>query len=157
MGLDTALYRNCHVVDSADDFDTDFDFYVDVCDGLANNCEKLELGKRYKGEKVGRYVSYAYSGHSEFRKLLCQLVGADINQIWNNPANYVDTPFFRIVNFPDNEGIIDWAASEILYSNFMEYKEQAEKELAPEWFNFYMQWLELFKLGKQEGYVIEIH
>jgi len=123
------------------------------------NSTALQDGAWYVSKKQEHVIDYPYSSHRIFREKLASLVGLTAEQIWATPDKFKLTPFFRIINFADNEGVIDWVSAKKLAKEFELYKEVAESDFANDvhFLNAYQSWMDGFVKCARKGNVIEFH
>lgn len=123
------------------------------------NSTTLQDGAWYVSKKQERVIDYPYSSHRIFREKLASLVGLTAEQIWATPIKYQHNPFFKFINFADNEGVIDWIAAKEIASDFVKYKEVAQKDFANDvhFLNSYKSWMDGFRKCARKGNVIEFH
>ena len=160
MGLDINVWKNVRVAESQDSDDFDFDFAAYVDDEMwGDRIKNLEVGKSYIGDKCDCTVSYAYSSHFSFRKLLLKIIGrADLisptDRIdWEKLRNEKELPFQKFIDFSDCMGCMDWETSAEIYEDFVKFSDydfQSRYHL-----DLYFEWLEVFKHGKEIGSVVE--
>lgn len=159
MGLAVSVYKNIKRTDNEDDYD--FIAYV-IDDNWKYKVKNLEYDKLYKGKCTDADVSYAYSTHNRFRETLLKIIGRDDLLLKDGKIDWVrlkdekKMPFYELINFADNEGCLDFEINTILYRNFMEWKDKAVKFLADDKYtkNNYMNWLDVFEDGKDNGVVV---
>lgn len=164
MGLDVSVYQNYKLLDiNEEDENYDYDFQAFVLEEeWENRIKHLEKGKFYEGDQVAHLISYPYSSHNRFREELIRLVGkshllqADGRIDWDKLYEESDTPFYELVYFADNEGVLDWETSEKLYNDFKQHEFLANQVFKNEEHNLrrYNNWMETFELGKDKGVVV---
>lgn len=158
MGLDVRVYKNCRILDmeTATEEQKENAILAFVIDpSFECNIEKLVNEAYYIGNPAKAGLSCAYGSHRVFREKLAELTGRDVNKIWGNPDQFKEAPFFRLINFADNEGCIDWATSEMLYNDFVKFQSKAEVDFPAPLFGRYKEWMEVFRVGKEENSIIE--
>ncbi|UDQ55017.1 hypothetical protein LJF28_04945 [Chryseobacterium indologenes] len=115
MGLAVYVYKDYLLATDNED-DCDFlikkfnDPYMDRCLNLADGY--------YSAKLVYKKLSYPYSSHNDFRRKLASLFNLTDTIIFNNPEKYKNTPFFELINFPDNEGAINYETSKKITRGF---------------------------------------
>jgi len=159
MGLSVSVYKNVKLTESEEDHD--FQVYLPF-EGWKNKIKNLVQDGFYEGERESGYVQYSYSSHSRFREDLVKIMGREdlimedgrIN--WDLLIEEKELPFYELIWFSDCEGCLDHETSSIIYDDFLEWKEKAI-----EYFNRinplnekYLDWLQAFKSGKEEGSVV---
>jgi hypothetical protein len=64
-------------------------------------------------------LSDGYEGYGKWREALAgAALGVDIGGVWANPDAWADQPFYELLNFADNEGVIGPDAAFDLLSDF---------------------------------------
>lgn len=147
MGLDVSVYTSIELCGPRE---CDFKAFV-IDDSWRWKIKNLRENGYYKGVCYNCGLSYSYSTHKRFRMSLCKLVGFDSKDFTEVPEY---GPFSELIDFADNEGVLDWEVSEKLFEDFENYKELAKIELEKPWIDFYMQWGEVFKVAKNKGVVV---
>ena len=154
MGLDVSVYTNITLCDNIDD--SDFVAYV-INDSWLWKIQNLVKDQAYNGTEENVGVSYPYSFHSRFRKFVLLITGisglvVEGDIVWNNLIQ--NTPFEPFVNFADNEGVLDWEVSKVIYNDFEKYKEAANKYAETDIIfdldrmkREYLNWLDIFKVA----------
>lgn len=161
MGLDAHCFQNIKRVEN--EYEEDFTPYV-IDDNWKYKIKNLEENKPYKGDYVSFHIQYSYGTHNRFRETLLKLIGKEdllnndgrINWSLYNNGSYSKTPFYEFIDFADNEGSIDWETNERIYNSFKEYEEKAKEFYKDDnyFLGKYMEWLDVFKHGKNKGVVV---
>ncbi len=176
MGLDISVYTNVSYVspqpqnEECNSFINLYPhpYFDEQADGLK--------GGWYEAEEVFSFRAGSYSGYNEWREQLCRMaLNVDPEDIWNNPESFKDKPFYYLINFGDNEGIIGPKTSAKLLEDFRDFEEKAkewkmysEEELAAiladnrEYFrnyfyNKYQEWQKAFEIAATQNGVVELH
>lgn len=69
--------------------------------------EGLVEGAWYEISEPGPVASLSYGGYGLFREHLCRAaLGVEILSVWTKPERYVDAPYYDLLNFADNEGLL---------------------------------------------------
>lgn len=177
MGLAAQVYKNIEIVDETKFEDVedvwdecDFEAFV-VFDGWDDRISQLQRGAYYKGDYVkDAYTDSSYGGYNMFRTHLARLsksnkiLDKDGNIDWNSVHSTPDTPFYKLIDFSDCEGCIDWVASEEILKDFDKYKDDAVEyfDSLPDTIDFYKdvlkkqynQWHNIFQQAvKHKGVV----
>lgn len=127
--------------------------------------KNLEYDAYYSGDYSRCGVSYPYSKHNRFRETLIKIIDRldllnDHGEIiWSKLVTETDLPFYDLINFSDCEGCLDWSISEILYHDFIEYKDKAIEYLNNNYYStlYYLEWLEVFDKGRIINSVVVFH
>ena len=135
--------------------------------GGFNKCEDMEGGKYAETDETTEHHFRAgsYSGYNRFRKLLSKGVAdVDVDTLWENEAQYKDSPMFEMINFSDCEGILGTGVCQKLYPQFVDNRVKFENYLKSEFgqdvntviweMETYDNFTEAFKLGSQNGIVV---
>lgn len=65
-------------------------------------------------------VHWSYGGYNNFRNAIaCAALGVDAGEVWAHKERYESRPFFDLINFADNEGVIGPVASRRLADAFL--------------------------------------
>ena len=97
--------------------------------GFEQSLEDAEPGRCYEiaDQSSGSRYFYAgsYSRYHEFRgDLAMAIVGITQYEIQSNPDKYRDKPFFELIYFPDNDGVIGWKAADRLAQDFRDHRDR---------------------------------
>ncbi len=116
--------------------------------GLVDNAEYLVSGRT-------EHLHDSYGGHSFFRELLARTVlHVEPEEVWNNPSDYVNAPFYELINFSDCEGVIGPIAADDLQADFEHFSAEIEKSWEPGWYlDQYRHWHKVFALAAKTGLV----
>jgi hypothetical protein len=163
MGLDvTALSKARFMTAEGDGYN-----YDDMLDqGYEYAYPNRDFADRADGCKAG-YYSYeqrfdfpagSYSSYNAFRDWLSHVaLGVPASTAWNNPEEYADKPFFELIHFADNEGIIGPGPAKRIAQAFAEHDEQARDDNAPgSYYEEYVTWRRAFELAADDG-LVEFH
>lgn len=121
----------------------------------------LEVGRCYladEGSETFGFRAGSYGGYNQFREQLSlHALGVTPQQVWQRPREYVDKPFFELINFSDCEGQIGPQACADLAKDFAEHTEIRAKLLADEPDGYYAakydDWAKAFALAADTGLV----
>ena len=127
----------------------------------------------YKGLSPGTYYTTdqseshdfragSYSGYNQWRRVLSQtMLSVSPDQVWANPDEWKDTPFFGLINHSDCDGAIGGPVAKSLYQDFVRYKHKAAAyQGVPEnedtgWFlEVYDDFLRAFELAADDGILV---
>jgi len=155
MGLSVSVYKDL-VLSNEDEGD----FYVEqITPEWDWKIKNLVKGAWYKAGFYKEALDYAYSSHLKFRKELLKLIGRqklihpytdDI--VWGLIPK--DMPFEPLINFADNEGVLDWEVCTTLYNTFVGYLPLATQSLDAYYLERYENWLLAFELAKDNGAIV---
>jgi hypothetical protein len=71
------------------------------------------------GSERHRFDAGSYTGYNVFRDMLSTaFLGVEATTVFKDPEQYVDAPFFELINFADNEGAIGPDAAADLVKDF---------------------------------------
>jgi hypothetical protein len=158
MGLDVKLHKKVRLFEGMpndEDYENGNVFRAFTLNGFEDRIKNLEYGKYYISEVQYRTIGYSYSSHSWFRDNLCVIAGLP-EKYWRHNHSQED-PFHELLYFADNEGCIDWEASESLYQDFLKFESKALTNTDNAFVNYYIAWMELFNRARINGNVIEFH
>lgn len=138
MGLDIIAYKNVKKIDKPTDEELDEFQAVHVdprqAKFFAGREEGLELGGWYTGHAVEGFSAGSYTGYGEFCDALARLAGYPANN--SNDGRYPHQrgaafaksgPFWELIYFPDNEGVIGPVVSAKLAKDFADWQERARE------------------------------
>jgi hypothetical protein len=113
----------------------------------------LERGA-YSGERGDGFRAGSYSGYNRWREQLSMMaLGVMPRIVWNNPDEFEGRPFYEIVHFADNEGVIGPKTSAKLAKDFEDHLDKAREELDEYSFGKYEEWLKAFQTAADDGLV----
>lgn len=115
-------------------------------------------GRCYTGEQAMDFRAGSYSGYNQWRATLAKFQGLTDKQIWQDPLGHLDTPFYELINFADNEGTIGPEAAADLYEDFVTHRVAYQNYLAREmdggvlgaYLERYEEWTEAMRIASQE-------
>lgn len=114
--------------------------------------DDVEDGALYKSEKSFWFAAGSYSGYSRWREQLAAMFGYTPRQLWDEPLN-PGVPFYELLCFADNEGIIGAEVSAKLAKDFATHQVTADAH-ADKWFRQkYADWRKAFELAADGGAV----
>lgn len=160
MGLDISVYQNvelCIPLDENDGDDYSFMAFV-VADEFRDRIKNLKYNEYYTGDLVYNEIGYPYSIHSRFREYLLKVIGrsdllcADGTIKWDELKE--DIPFYKFINFADNEGCLDWEVSAELLQSFISFESESEKMNNGRMREIYKQWMKAFEFASIKGVVV---
>jgi hypothetical protein len=167
MGLDISVYVNAEVAedqpaDWEEAYDREENLVLAYCfDGMEQSLAGLERDVWYTADYDHGFRAGSYGGYNQFRRTLCELaLGVTTDQVWDNPEEYADSPFFELINFADNEGTIGPVAALNLYVDFQAQQERIFEQCDDdsEYFQqLYNTWKEACKTAGQNDGIIAFH
>jgi abortive infection bacteriophage resistance protein len=120
MTLDVTFYSNLQYIEHAiegDDCCNDV-LHVWAYAEFAGHYAPLKPGY-YTGDVVASFEAGSYDWYNKWRAELCKkAIVVDMKKVWNDPEKYKDAPFYWLVDFADNEGVIAGDAFEKLREDF---------------------------------------
>ncbi len=168
MGLDISVYADLTFVATCDDLsEEETDAYHDkyifayVHPSFSDQADGLVTGF-YKGNEVDEFRAGSYTGYSQFRERLSQVVhniGSDA--LWIDCSQYRGKPFVELICFSDCEGIIGPKTSAKLYLDFESFYDNI-KVLAKEgpydrFLEVYESFMHAFKIAGTQNGLVQFH
>lgn len=154
MGLDITVYQKIKLATQEEIENSNYDFTAFVIEeSWKDRVKNLEYDKHYTGVPVYGFQC-AYSSHSWFRDHLANLTQQNLN--WKTEPCTPNTPFYELINFADNEGVIDFETSKKLYEDFISWRGKAYESNDERFINYYDEWTEIFNHAKENG-VVDFH
>ena len=158
MGLDITAWEVAritppHEYDGDECYDNDH--VRSFTDAFPYSLRGLEEGRCYRvsGAKL-RFRAGSYGGYNGWRELLA-LAALDVlpGVIWRDPADWIDQPFFELINFSDCEGVIGPEACADLAADFTAHRDTMLTD-GEEWFiELYDIWRQAFAIAAGTGLV----
>lgn len=155
MGLDITVYTKLKKITKKKRIE-DGDWDVHVTRSAHPEIERsldVEVGY-YEYDEGSEYFGFRagpYSGYNQFRELLCEaILDVKPKMVWERSENYVDKPFYEIINFSDCEGTMGPTVSKKLHNDFVTYREKFEsfiKNKFPFYDTHYMKVYDNFTTG----------
>ena len=148
--------------------------YLYPNDSLLDQSEGIQSGQYICEGIQGSFRAGSYSGYGGWRKVLAELIGWEIENLWQHVATLVqrnenlndvlnendrfsvDIPFVELLHFSDCEGFIGPKTSAKLHSDFLEWDEKAKNFDSQNsyFYEKYQEWTEAFKVAGDGGCVI---
>lgn len=169
MGLDITAYRGLKPAPAAeldaDGYPVDYQSHMKPGAGFAwsektwpGRCPELVEGTVYSSTEQLAFRAGSYSGYNDWRSWLAKLAGfSGAGDFWDRATE--TEPFYELINFADNEGIIGAAAAAELAKDFAEYETRAREtsEGSDDWqLVVYGLWLKACEMAADGG-AIEFH
>lgn len=159
MGLWVSVFKDIKETTNVDEYD--FIAYV-IDENWKYKIKNLKEDGYYEGKRTGSEVNYSYSTHNRFREHLLQIIGRNDLLLKDGKIDWVqleketEIPFYELINFADNEGCLDFEISNILYKNFIEWRDKAIKYFEKDDYfaSKYLDWVNVFKDGKETNNVV---
>ena len=157
MGLSVTVYKN---IKPCNDEDANFVAYV-INDSWKWKIKNLGYGQAYKGDFIDNVgIDCGYGFHGLFRGFLLKiagrqdLVGNDGKVDYDKIYKEKSLPFFDLIDFADNEGCLDWEASEKILVDFELYSEKASQSDNAVMSERYVKWHDVFRAAVEHKGVI---
>lgn len=116
--------------------------------------EGIQLRMPYQFAEKYRHGGHSYSGYNKWRNLLAVFAGyTSAEDCWKN---HVSGPFFELINFFDNEGVIGPVVSGKLLADFQKNRERLRTWSDPDRSYLesrYDEWTKVFEFGADGGAV----
>lgn len=157
MGLDITALRKVKFIASEADYDEmdekGYD-YAWVNTDFPERADGRESGFYFFEEQVG-FRAGSYSSYNHFRDWLSQTaLGVPAHVVWSNAEEYAERPFFELIHFADNEGIIGPGPAKRLALAFAEHAEQAKATGGDDYYyDTYERFWRAFELAADDGLV----
>jgi hypothetical protein len=127
-------------------------------DAFVRSWRGLVLGRCYdtSAKATLSHRAGSYGGHNRIRRALAeQFIGVEPEQVWRRPADYVDAPFYELVNFADNEGTIGPLAAADLAADFAAHRDAWRTACPGDWEReVYDRWHQAFAYAADGGMVV---
>jgi len=125
MGFDIAYFTNAKPIELPYDVKDAAAWSRENCaiqyytlEGQEARLEGLPAGW-VTADFVDGFRAGSYSGYNRWRRLLSKSVlGADADEVWENPRRFDGKPFVELIDFADNEGCIGPIISAKLAKDF---------------------------------------
>lgn len=167
MGLDITAYRKLTPAPHAaieDGYVVDWEKYAQLHQSSIDFAEENWPGRTagtaagvYEPAERFRFRAGSYSGYGWWRRSLAQFAyGKGIDEVWEKVT---EGPFFELIHFADNEGVIGPQAAAKLAKDFAEHHDRAvefSKSIDADgdwWLKQYGQWRRAFELAADGGAV----
>lgn len=133
--------------------------------GLSVDREVVVRGQRFLvgpcvragGDEIG-FRAGSYTGYNNWRHELCMAaLGKGPLVVWNHPEDYLDSPFYELIHFADNEGCIGPEAAADLSTDFQMYRHTVRPLLHAKFERYgqtYDDFAQAFELAAGTGVVI---
>lgn len=165
MGLDITAYRKLTKTDAAelgdDGWPKDYmNFWrarhvASTENEFLGRTEGVEQDAAYSFASRMDFRAGSYSGYNDWRDNLAKVAGHESAQAaWDKPPPD-GSPFWELINFFDNEGIIGPMVSAKLAADFAAHKDAAERLWGPDswFFGLYCTWQKAFEIAADGGAV----
>lgn len=123
MGLDIQAFASADPwADAPEDLGTDL--YVNP--DFPTRADGLVTGKYITGDSFN-FRAGSYSGYNAWRREMARLVETTPEALWElDPAEKSDVPFYELIHFADNEGVIGPETSAKLAKDFGALRDKAQ-------------------------------
>jgi hypothetical protein len=167
MGLDITAYKNVKVINHLSDVeDWEENYYMkgredtvyiypSLVDWFPEWAEGLEYGAVYEYEDAFGFRAGSYSGYNWWREWLCEtFLGVSPQVVWDNPKDFQNAPFYRLIHFADSEGYISKIHAEKLAKDFQKYQDDIDLLDDEDWTKqAYNNWRKAFEMASENGFV----
>lgn len=183
MGLDVAAFKTAKYVRSGDSSEVGFPFlalhhlyvnpdFVERADGLQTGLydvggEVFDIQRGSWEPHIDhlRFSAGSYTSYGEWRRWLAlSMLGARAEDVWKHKIDFLGKPFYELIDFADNEGVIGPKTSAKLAEDFVAHRERAISPVQTmddvgQWaFDLYNQFQLAFELAALTGHgVVEFH
>jgi hypothetical protein len=169
MGLDITYYKGLtknklhnQLEDEELDYNTEVSFWINPYFPGRNG--SIEAGFSYIFASSGAFRAGSYSGYNNWREQLAKFAGypaTPVSYYGEAPTPRHDQgafsveggPFWELINFADNEGVIGPEVSAKLAKDFETFQERADAFGDKWWRSRYKMWREAFEAAAQGGAV----
>jgi hypothetical protein len=158
VGLNIMVYNNVVLTDDHEYTEHCWDHghirpFV-VSQDMYRSLDGLEMHRCYVSTDDEWYFPVgAYSTYNKFRDVLSMTaLGVKAETVWGNLTEYADKPFFRLINFADNEGIIGPRAASSLATDFA--IEEVRSKMIIEWEYLYLGLKQTFEAIAGRGLLV---
>lgn len=162
MGLDITAYKGLIKVENPEldesgcpeNWEAEITFSTEYTErGFPGRTAGLPDEKEvYAFEDKCGFRAGSYSGYNNWRNQLAKLAGYKCDKdCWNN---HTSGPFYELINFFDNEGIIGPIVAAKLAMDFSEFKAKAEAVEDEYLFEKYCEWRNAFIMASDNGVVV---
>ncbi len=149
MGVQIKTYQN--IKECSQDSDYDFQAYV-IAPELGDRIKNLKNRAFYNGDVQEVQLSFPSSTLNNFRRKLCKML--DMPDPFQNEIA-LDQPFYELMEFADNEGVMDWDSASELYKDFVQHEVTALTSLhTVDEVDLYRKFMEICKLASVPNSVI---
>jgi hypothetical protein len=108
----------------------------------------------YASEERMQFRAGSYSGYNRWREWLSEtMLGVPPETVWAAPAEWADKPFFELIYFADNEGVIGPKTSAALAADFREHADRALATDDDYFVELYGHWQKAFEMAADDGLV----
>jgi hypothetical protein len=162
MGLDITAYRKLTKTDTAelesDGYPKDYlkfwraRLVTGTEEEFPGRTEGVEQDAVYSFAERLSFRAGSYGGYNDWRNDLAKVAGHEsAKAAWDNPPP-AGSPFWELINFFDNEGVIGPIVAAKLAQDFAEYRTKA-KAIGGYFFDRYCQWQKAFEMAADGGAV----
>lgn len=164
MGLDITAYRQITPDPTPAKDENGFllsGFYGGASMHWSESCfpgrgEGIDPDTVYAYAEAFHFRAGSYSGYGRWRDHLAELGGLTAHERRYPVPESAKKPFYELVVFADNEGVIGPKVAAKLAQDFREYLPQAERTKEPWFLEIYRDWLKAFEMAADGG-AVEFH
>ena len=164
MGLDITAYKNVKLIGAAqsyEEYEENYDWretdYIEtwVPNHFGDAYAGTIPGSVYEAEDSFGFRAGSYSGYNYWRNWLSiTFLGVSAQEVWDNAETYSNKPFWRLIEFADNEGVIGPIWSAKLAIDFANHQATVDALPCEQWLkDCYAYWRKAFEMAAQNGYV----
>lgn len=157
MGLDITAYGGLKESDAGE-------ISVSESAGFPGRLRPLKDGATYSCEKRFEFRAGSYGGYNQWREQLAKIAGYEAKvssrerldgKLRHDEGAWAESggPFWELINFYDNEGILGSEVSAKLLQDFEAFQDRADVQ--DDYFLMkYNEWKEAFRIASENGAVV---
>lgn len=139
----------------------------DGCDDFYHASVNSDFAERADGRRTGFYQATeqidfnasSYGGYNRWREQLCEMaLGVAPQAVWDDPERYRAQPFYDLIDFADNEGLIGPETARRLAHAFAAHDDRARETWSGDEYSYrlYCNFWTAFELAAADG-LVEFH
>lgn len=157
MGLDITTYRKLEKQPVPEDRHDTVLFWARENTDFPGRIEGVEHGAFYSFAEEFRFRAGSYSGYNVWREQLAELAGypqVGAHKPYSTGAwESTSGPFWELINFADNEGVIGPVVAKKLARDFAEHQSKADAHPDQYFRVKYSEWRRAFEMAADGGAV----